>query len=95
MRQTRRLGLWVRDGKDKLAVFPLYTAHDDISAMQVDDDEIPHIFDRFYKTDKSRSRDKGGAGLGLHIVRSIINLHGGDIIVRSVEGEYRCHRPNS
>ena len=51
-------------------------------------DEIPHVFDRFYKTDKSRSRDKGGAGLGLHIVRSIINLHGGDIVVRSVEGEY-------
>lgn len=51
-------------------------------------DEIPHVFDRFYKADKSRSRDKGGAGLGLHIVRSIINLHGGEIIVRSVEGEY-------
>lgn len=51
-------------------------------------DEIPHIFDRFYKTDKSRSHDKGGAGLGLHIVRSIINLHGGEIIVHSVEGEY-------
>ncbi len=50
--------------------------------------EIPHVFDRFYKTDKSRSQDKGGAGLGLHIVRSIINLHGGDIIVRSVEKEY-------
>lgn len=50
--------------------------------------EIPHVFDRFYKTDKSRSQDKGGAGLGLHIVRSIINLHGGDIVVRSVEGEY-------
>lgn len=51
-------------------------------------DEIPHVFDRFYKADKSRSRDKGGAGLGLHIVRSIINLHGGEIIVRSVEGEF-------
>ena len=51
-------------------------------------DELPHVFDRFYKTDKSRSRDKGGAGLGLHIVRSIINLHGGEIVVRSVEGEY-------
>ncbi|MCI8649134.1 MAG: HAMP domain-containing histidine kinase [Anaerotruncus sp.] len=51
-------------------------------------DEIHHVFDRFYKTDKSRSRDKGGAGLGLHIVRSIINLHNGDIAVHSVEGEY-------
>ena len=51
-------------------------------------DEIPHVFDRFYKADKSRSKDKGGAGLGLHIVRSIINLHGGEITVRSVEGEY-------
>lgn len=51
-------------------------------------DDIPRVFDRFYKTDKSRSQDKGGAGLGLHIVRSIVNLHGGEIIVRSVEGEY-------
>ena len=41
-----------------------------------------------YTSDKSRSREKGGAGLGLHIVRSIVNLHGGDIVVRSVEGEY-------
>lgn len=51
-------------------------------------DEIPRVFDRFYKTDSSRSKDKNGVGLGLHIVRSIINLHHGDIIVRSVEGEY-------
>ena len=51
-------------------------------------DEIPRVFDRFYKTDKSRSKDKGGAGLGLHIVRSIVNLHHGEILVRSVEGEY-------
>lgn len=51
-------------------------------------EEIPKIFDRFYKTDKSRGLDKNGVGLGLYIVRSIVNLHGGDIIVRSVEGEY-------
>lgn len=51
-------------------------------------EEITHIFDRFYKTDKSRSLDKNGVGLGLHIVRSIVNLHGGEIMVRSAEGEY-------
>lgn len=51
-------------------------------------EEIPKIFDRFYKTDKSRGLDKNGVGLGLYIVRSIVNFHGGDIIVRSVEGEY-------
>ncbi|MCI8443321.1 MAG: HAMP domain-containing histidine kinase [Provencibacterium sp.] len=51
-------------------------------------EEIPRIFERFYKTDRSRSMDKTGVGLGLHIVRSIINLHGGEIIVKSVEGEY-------
>ncbi|HAN44652.1 MAG TPA: sensor histidine kinase [Ruminococcaceae bacterium] len=58
------------------------------SGQGINKDDLPKIFDRFYKTDKSRSLDKTGVGLGLHIVRSIINLHGGEIIVRSVEGEY-------
>ena len=51
-------------------------------------DEIPRVFDRFYKTDRSRGMDKNGVGLGLYLVRSIINLHGGDIIVKSTPGEY-------
>lgn len=51
-------------------------------------EEIPKIFDRFYKTDKSRGLDKNGVGLGLYIVRSIVNLHGGDVMVRSSEGKY-------
>lgn len=51
-------------------------------------EEIPKVFERFYKTDRSRSLDKNGVGLGLHIVRSIINLHGGEIIVKSAQGEY-------
>ena len=51
-------------------------------------DEVPLIFDRFYKTDKSRSKDKTGMGLGLYIVRTIIRLHGGEITVSSVENEY-------
>ncbi len=51
-------------------------------------EEIPKVFDRFYKTDRSRGIDKNGVGLGLYLVRSIINLHGGDIIVKSTQGEY-------
>lgn len=51
-------------------------------------DEIGMIFDKFYKTDKSRSQDKNGMGLGLYIVRTIVQQHGGDITVSSTEGEY-------
>lgn len=58
------------------------------SGEGLDEDELPLIFDRFYKTDKSRGLDKTGVGLGLNIVRSIIRLHGGKIMVRSVKGEY-------
>ena len=58
------------------------------SGEGISKEEIPKVFERFYKTDRSRSMDKTGVGLGLHIVRSIINLHGGEIIVKSVEGEY-------
>ncbi|MBR1763761.1 MAG: HAMP domain-containing histidine kinase [Ruminococcus sp.] len=58
------------------------------SGEGLDEDELPLVFDRFYKTDKSRGLDKTGVGLGLNIVRSIIRLHGGKIMVRSVKGEY-------
>ena len=50
--------------------------------------ELSMIFDRFYKTDKSRAHDKNGMGLGLFIVKSIINLHGGEIHASSVQNEY-------
>lgn len=50
--------------------------------------ELSLIFDRFYKTDKSRSKDKKGLGLGLYLVRSIIRLHGGEITADSVINEY-------
>jgi two-component system, OmpR family, phosphate regulon sensor histidine kinase PhoR len=48
---------------------------------------IPHIFERFYTVDKARSRKLGGAGLGLSIVRTIIEKHEGSISVASVEGQ--------
>lgn len=53
------------------------------SGQGISPDDLPMIFDRFYKTDKSRSRDKNGMGLGLYLVKTIIKLHGGDITVQS------------
>ena len=50
--------------------------------------EMPQIFERFYKSDRSRSLDKNGMGLGLYIVQTVIRLHGGEITVRSLEGEF-------
>lgn len=52
----------------------------------IDDNNIPYIFERFYRTDKSRNRSTGGAGIGLTITRAIVQLHGGTIHVESKKG---------
>lgn len=54
----------------------------------VSNEEISRIFERFYKVDKSRSYDTKGVGLGLYIVKTIINMHGGDIKASSQQGSY-------
>ncbi len=51
-------------------------------------EDCRHIFERFYRTDKSRARESGGHGLGLSIAQSICEYHGGRIFVQSEEGEY-------
>lgn len=74
------LRIWVQGEK---ALFAIRNSGDGIPA-----EELPNLFDRFYKSDRSRGLDKSGLGLGLFIVKSIINAHGEEIWVTSSEGAW-------
>ena len=54
----------------------------------IPEEELPYVFDRFYKSDKSRGLDKTGVGLGLYITKTIMDAHNEEIWVKSVWGEY-------
>lgn len=56
----------------------------------IDEKDIPYLFERFYRADKSRSKATGGMGLGLAITKAIMDLHGGEIKVTSSSEEGTC-----
>jgi two-component system, OmpR family, sensor histidine kinase BaeS len=69
-------------------------AEDDAAVLEVTDtgigiaaEDVPRVFTRFWRGEKSRSRDTGGAGIGLSIVRELVHAHGGEVTVESAPGE--------
>lgn len=54
----------------------------------IPEDDLPHVFDQFYRVEKSHSHKHGGTGLGLTIVRQIVTLHGGTIAMESKAGKW-------
>lgn len=78
-----------KDGHVGISIFNMHNRvlieiEDD--GMGIPEHDIPRIFERFYRVDKSRARDAGGSGLGLSIVKHILDTHKETINVRSTEG---------
>ncbi len=57
------------------------------TGSEIPQDKLKFVFDRFYKSDTSRNRNSTGSGLGLYITKTVIQQHGGDIFVRSGDGQ--------
>ncbi len=77
---TLRIGTHVKDKKIHFSVYN--------EGVGIPSEDLPFVFERFYKADKSRGMDKTGVGLGMYIARTIIEAHGETISVNSIQNEY-------
>ena len=79
--QDQTIGIRIREGDSK--------AYISVSnqGQTIPPEELSLVFDRFHKTDKSRSQNRDGWGLGLYIVKTIVCSHGEDISVTSRDGK--------
>ncbi len=99
---AQRIGQVLRILLDNAVAHTIKGGNIDIAAKQIEnyveisvsdtgegipEDDLPYIFERFYRVDKSRTRATGGQGLGLTIARRLIEAHGGSIEVQSKQGE--------
>lgn len=76
-----RVTLWARPSGDEVLIDVTDTG------TGIEAESLPHVFDRFWRADKSRNRGGGGSGLGLAITHHLVQAHGGSIEVRSTVGE--------
>lgn len=79
-----------KGGTTKLNCYNLetyYLVEIEDDGIGIEEKNLPHLFDRFYRVDRSRSRDVGGSGLGLSIVKHIVEAHNQTINVKSIPGK--------
>ena len=75
----------VRARKESSAPYVLCSIED--NGQGIPEEELSRLFERFYRVDKGRSRERGGTGLGLSIAREVVEAHGGEISASSLEGK--------
>ena len=81
-REGGKFRIAIKDDSENVAV-SVYN-----EGVGISEADLPYVFDRFYKSDKSRGLDKTGVGLGLYICKTIIDSLGGKIFVKSEYGKY-------